>query len=131
MGYHEHELKEYLWENIEDTIATKKNPTEMDMKCLGMAVDILKDLETIDAMHRYGGDEYDYSEASYTSRRRYPDMGDWHSNTARSPRTGRYVSMEGGTMAHLQQMYDNAKNDHERANMQKLMDFAKNNLDNY
>ena len=34
-------------------------------------------------------------------------------------------------MAQLTAMYENAANEHERANMQKLMDFAKNNLDNY
>ena len=127
MGYNK--LKDYLWDNIEDTINVKKNPSEIDMHCLGMAVDMLKDIATIEAMNRYGGDEYDYSEASYTGRRM--SMDDRYSNTARSPRTGRYVSMEGGTMAHLQQMYDNARSEHERANIQKLMDFTKNNLDNY
>lgn len=66
----------------------------------------------------------------------------------RSPMTGRFVSRdgypmndtsytmaynsnEGGTMAQLQRMRDNAKNEHERMEMEKLLNFAKNNLDNY
>lgn len=42
-----------------------------------------------------------------------------------------YNSNEGGTMAQLQRMRDNAKNEHERMEMEKLLNFAKNNLDNY
>lgn len=54
--------------------------------------------------------------------------------------TGKFVSRgtsyddysnEGGTMAQLQRMRDNAKNERERMEMEKLMNFAKNNLDNY
>lgn len=130
-------LKEYLWHNINETITTRKNPSEADMKCLGHAVDMLKDIATIEAMEEYGED-YEHSELAY------PHVYNGYSGVGRRrgrmSRTGtRYpnmdgygeYSMNGGTMVHLQSMYENAGNERERANIQKLMDFAKNNLDNY
>lgn len=128
-----HHLEDCMWKNIDETIA-KPNLTESDMKCLGMAVDILKDLETIEAMRNYGGNESEYYPESFTDRRgmtHYRSEPMMRDSMRRSPTTGRYVSRDGGTMAQLTAMYENAANEHERANMQKLMDFAKNNLDNY
>jgi hypothetical protein len=75
-------------------------------------------------------------------------MGGMSGIRGRSPMTGRFVSRdvypmndtsytmaynsnEGGTMAQLQRMRDNAKNEHERMEIEKLLNFAKNNLDNY
>ena len=126
-------LEEVMHRNINDTIDAKHNLSYEEMKCIGEAVDVLKDIETIRAMRTYGGGESEYYPESFTYRGVSGVRG-------RSPMTGRFVSRgmsyddysnEGGTMAQLQRMRDNAKNEHERMEMEKLMNFAKNNLDNY
>lgn len=132
-----HNLKSCMWRNINETVS-KPNLTESDVKCIGEAVDILKDLETIEAMKNYGGNESEYYPESFANGRGRSSYGNHpyynsmtNNSMRRSPNTGRYVSMDGGVMAQLNAMYDNASNEHERKNLEKLMNFASNNLDNY
>jgi hypothetical protein len=138
-------LEEVMHRNINDTIDAKHNLSYEEMKCISEAVDVLKDIETIRAMRMYGGGESEYYPESFADR---VHMGGMSGIRGRSPMTGRFVSRdgypmndtsytmaynsnEGGTMAQLQRMRDNAKNEHERMEMEKLLNFAKNNLDNY
>lgn len=130
-------LEEVMHRNINDTIDAKRNLSYEEMKCIGEAVDVLKDIETIRAMRMYGGGESEYYPESFA--RGGGGRGGNSNARGRSSMTGRGsygmsyddYSNEGGTMARLQRMRDNAKNERERMEMDKLMSFAKNNLDNY
>lgn len=130
----------------------KPNMSRDELMMLGQAVDILKDISTVKAMDAYGGNEDDYSSASYASRamtrrsmdysRGYEDGMSMAQN--RSPRTGRFVSGDDGWDVHpngydgrsghsindrmidnIERMYDNAGTEHERAEIQDVINYIR------
>lgn len=129
-----HDLKDMILCDIDETVKKGQiNPA--DYQALGEAVDIIKDIETIEAMRNY---EYETPEMSgaMSGGRMYP-MGRYNSGYSgnsygsyggssyergRSPRTGRYVSRDDETMAKLNNMMASAANDQERATIQRMMD---------
>lgn len=92
-------VEEKLDSDICDLIK-KPNMNRDELMMLSQAVDILKDISTIKAMDEYGGNEDEYSSASFASRasnrrsmdysRGYEDGMSMAQN--RSPRTGRFIS---------------------------------------
>lgn len=92
-------VEEKLDSDICDLIK-KPNMNRDELMMLSQAVDILKDISTIKAMDEYGGNEDEYSSASFASRasnrrsmdysRGYEDGMNMAQN--RSPRTGRFIS---------------------------------------
>lgn len=156
-------IEEKLDADICDLIK-KPNMSRDELMMLGQAVDILKDISTVKAMDAYGGNEDDYSSASFASRamtrrsmdysRGYEDGMSMAQN--RSPRTGRFVSgndgwdasgrsyMDGtrdgyfndydGRSGHsindrmidnIERMYDNAGTEHERAEIQDVINYIR------
>lgn len=133
-----YDLKDMILCDIDETVKKGQiNPA--DYQALGEAVDIIKDIETIEAMRNY---EYQDQEVSgaMSGGRMYP-MGRFNSyngggysgnsygsyggtsyERGRSPRTGRYVSRDDETMAKLNNMMASAANDQERATIQRMMD---------
>lgn len=130
----------------------KPNMSRDELMMLGQAVDILKDISTVKAMDAYGGNEDDYSSASFASRamtrrsmdysRGYEDGMSMAQN--RSPRTGRFVSGNDGWDVHpngydgrsghsindrminnIERMYDNADTEHERAEIQDVINYIR------
>ena len=130
----------------------KPNMSRDELMMLGQAVDILKDISTVKAMDAYGGNEDDYSSASYASRamtrrsmdytRGYDDGMSMAQN--RSPRTGRFVSGNDGwdvrsngydgrsghsindrMIDNIERMYDNAGTEHERAEIQDVINYIR------
>lgn len=120
----------------------KPNMSRDELMMLGQAVDILKDISTVKAMDAYGGNEDDYSSASFASRsmtrrsmdysRGYEDGMSMAQN--RSPRTGRFVSGYDGRSGHsindrmidnIERMYDNAGTEHERAEIQDVINYIR------
>jgi hypothetical protein len=130
----------------------KPNMSRDELMMLGQAVDILKDISTVKAMDVYGGNEDDYSSASLASRamtrrsmdysRGYEDGMSMAQN--RSPRTGRFVSGNDGWDVHpngydgrsghsindrmidnIERMYDNAGTEHERAEIQDVINYIR------
>lgn len=130
----------------------KPNMSRDELMMLGQAVDILKDISTVKAMDVYGGNEDDYSSASLASRamtrrsmdysRGYEDGMSMAQN--RSPRTGRFVSGNDGWDIHsngydgrsghsindrmidnIERMYDNAGTEHERAEIQDVINYIR------
>lgn len=131
----------------------KPNMSRDELMMLGQAVDILKDISTVKAMDAYGGNEDDYSSASFASRamtrrsmdysRGYEDGMSMAQN--RSPRTGRFVSgndgwdtsgrryMDGRSghsindrmVDNIERMYDNAGTEHERAEIQDVINYIR------
>lgn len=132
-----HDLKDMILCDIDETVKKGQlNPA--DYQALGEAVDIIKDIETIEAMKNY---EYQDQEVSgaMSGGRMYP-MGRFNSyndggysgnsygsygnsyERGRSPRTGRYVSRDEDPMEKMQRMMDNAKTPEERDMIQRMMD---------
>lgn len=130
----------------------KPNMSRDELMMLGQAVDILKDISTVKAMDAYGGNEDDYSSASFASRamtrrsmdysRGYEDGMSMAQN--RSPRTGRFVSGNAGwdirpdgydgrsghsindrMIDNIERMYDNAGTEHERAEIQDVINYIR------
>lgn len=129
-----YDLKDMILCDIDETVKKGQiNPA--DYQALGEAVDIIKDIETIEAMRNY---EYETPEMSgaMSGGRMYP-MGRYNTGYSgnsyssyggssyergRSPRTGRYVSRDDETMAKLNNMMASAATDQERATIQRMMD---------
>ena len=142
-------IEEKLNDNICDLLK-KENMSKEDVTILGMAVDILKDISTVEAMDEYGEREDRYESRASMAR-------------ARSPRTGRFVSTEGydqswemPTMRNMyprvsygepvytrdaqrsghsvedrmidtmERMYDGAASEYERASIDKVIHFIRN-----
>lgn len=72
-----YKLKDHLEKEI-TKVVDKGDITPVELKSIGEAVDVLKDIETICAMKEYGDDDSSYamSNRGYSSRRysRYPGM---------------------------------------------------------
>ena len=136
-----YDLKDMILCDIDETVKKGQiNPA--DYQALGEAVDIIKDIETIEAMRNY---EYQDQEVSgaMSGGRMYPmgrfnsynggysgnsynsygnNYGGYSGERGRSPRTGRYVSRDDETMAKLNNMMASAATDQERATIQRMMD---------
>lgn len=134
-----HDLKDMILCDIDETVKKGQiNPA--DYQALGEAVDIIKDIETIEAMRNYeyqdqevsgamsGGRMYPmgrYGYNNWTDGRSYGNSyndGNYSGARGRSPRTGRYVSRDDETMAKLNNMMASAANEQERATIQRMMD---------
>ena len=86
-------IKDRLGEDIKDIL--KKTDMNMEeLECLGKAVDILKDISTIETMDKYGGiDEYSSASFAVKMPKTYTEQYNERSmRRGRSPITGRYVS---------------------------------------
>lgn len=105
-----------------------------DYAVIGEAVDILKDIKTIEAMEGYGY-ESEEMPSRYMSGRmmpRYNSYGDgysWNNDgmdmsgmRGRDARTGRYVSRDDEVIAKLNRMMGEAKSGDERMMISHLMD---------
>ena len=129
-----HDLKDMILCDIDETVK-KGQISPADYQALGEAVDIIKDIETIEAMRNY---EYETPEMSgaMSGGRMYPmgrynsgysgnsygSYGGYSGERGRSPRTGRYVSRDDETTAKLQNMMASAQTEQERATIQRMMD---------
>ena len=129
-----HDLKDMILCDIDETVK-KGQISPADYQALGEAVDIVKDIETIEAMRNY---EYETPEMSgaMSGGRMYPmgrynsgysgnsygSYGGYSGERGRSPRTGRYVSRDDETTAKLQNMMASATTEQERATIQRMMD---------
>lgn len=114
-------LKDTLEKEISKTIS-KGEIMPADLKGLGEAVDILKDIETICAMQEYGGeDDYSYamSNRGYSTRRYMYEDG--HSNKRDS--RGRYSrnSEKDEMIEKLERMMQNASSDRERMDISECI----------
>ena len=129
-----HDLKDMILCDIDETVK-KGQISPADYQALGEAVDIVKDIETIEAMRIY---EYESPEMSgaMSGGRMYPlgrfnsygsgysgnSYGGYSGERGRSPRTGRYISRDDETTAKLQNMMASAQTEQERATIQRMMD---------
>lgn len=127
-----YELHDLVMKDICATTA-KGALTPTDYQNLDKAVDIIKDLKTIEAMEQYQETEYEvssramphrYMGAPYYGMQSY---GDGWANTGsyergRSARTGRYVSMDHDPMMELNDMMASTQDPNERAVIQRVMD---------
>lgn len=92
-------IEDKLEENICDLLK-KENMTPTEVDVLGKAVDILKDISTIEAMDWYEDEMGEYPSASGARRGRRSGASRIHYNGSvsgergRSPRTGRFVSRD-------------------------------------
>lgn len=127
-----YDLRDMILCDVEEQIKKGKiSPSEYSV--LGEAIDIIKDIETIEAMRHY---DYEDSEVSgaMSGGRMYPmgrygysgnsyDMpkSTWDASfeRGRSPRTGRYVSRDDEIMSKLNHMMSTATTEQERATIQK------------
>lgn len=124
----------------------KPNMSKDELMMLGEAVDILKDISTIRAMDAYGGNEEDYSSASFASRtmtRRSMDYEKGYEDgmsmaQRRSPTTGRFMDgamhYNNGVSGHsindrmvdsIERMYDTASTEHERAEINDVINYIR------
>ena len=138
-----HELKEMLCKEIEK-VTVKDAITPAEIEALYKVVDIIKDIDTIEAMEEYGEDD-GYSERGYSRRgysRRdgsygYSEEGSYR--RGRDSRTGRYVSRDNGSyrggyrgysredardnmMSRLEEAMDSASSEHERQAIMRCME---------
>lgn len=128
------DIYEDLKEMVEDEIDKILKKGELDEKCLEYLyklTDIAKDVETIMAMHEYGGEEQGYSRMypyySYDdgmSMKKRPMMDDGYSYRYRDS-MGRYArgySREGDMRMKLEQMMSEATTEHERNAIREALD---------
>ena len=113
-----------------EEITKKGSIKPEEYEVLGEAIDILKDLKTIEAMDQYGESP---EMSGYMPRRyaneysgnhgMYYDNGMMGNSTmrGRDARTGRYMSRDDGTMAKLSNMMATATSDQERQIISRMM----------
>lgn len=143
-------IEEKLNDNICDLLK-KENMSKEDVTILGMAVDILKDISTVEAMDEYGDARDRYEDGTSMMR-------------GRSPRTGKFVSMDDRTLNNtsgmrydyprmsydersythdgqsmhsvddrmvdaMERMYGDAASEYERSKIDKVIHYIRNNMD--
>lgn len=135
-------LKDLVLCDIE-TVVKRGEIAPGDYEALGQAVDIVKDIETIEAMKDYGEQPEEIRNmpgmsGAYRSGRMMPAyQNSWgngmdmpyqnemvYDNSyerGRSPVTGRYISRDDEIHAKLGNMLSNAKTEQERAIITKMM----------
>lgn len=103
-----------------DAITKKGKIEPSEYPILGEAVDILKDLKTIEAMEEYGESP---EVSGYMRRSSYNSYnnGGYSTMRGRDARTGRYMSRDNSTMAKLQHMMDTASTEQERQTISRMM----------
>lgn len=118
------QIKDMLCDELEDVVK-KKDLTSSSLDFMDTAVDIIKDIDTIEVMRQEYGQPEGYSQG-YFGRMPYyvyDDMpmardGRSYARGSSAPRDsrGRYMSdgYSGDTKEELQRLLDTAKNDHER-----------------
>lgn len=121
------DLRDMVLCDIEDTVK-KGQISPSDYQALGEAVDIVKDIETIEAMRNYGYEEPETSLSMGNVRsypydpNRYGNSYGSNYNRMRSNHMMRSVSKDDETMAKLNRMMGSAQTDVERATIQRMMD---------
>lgn len=120
-----YELHDMIMKDICATTA-KGALTPTDYQSLDKAIDIIKDLKTIEAMEQYQETDYEVSSRAMPHRYEqsygyYPDMRGSYER-GRSARTGRYVSMDHDPMMELNDMLASTSDPNERAAIQRVMD---------
>lgn len=131
------DLKKILEHEVEK-VSKKSDISLQEVEAMYKVVDILKDIETIEAMQDYGEEE-EYSNRGY-SRRGYAYDDDMSYRRGRDSRTGRYVSRDGGyyrggsyrgysmdeakdhMMQKLEEAMNGATNERERQAIMQCMD---------
>jgi len=128
------QIKEMLCDELEG-IAKKKELTTSSLEVIDKAIDIVKDIATIEAMEQ----EYGYSEDGYSGGYygrmpyyMYDDMGSSYSrgrgSNARRDSMGRYSNegrsydYSGDTREELQRLMNSTQNDREREAIRKALD---------
>lgn len=112
-----------------DEITKKGSIKPEEYEMIGEAVDILKDLKTIEAMDEYGESP---EMSGYMPRFRQSNMNGYSGNygsygtgnstmRGRDARTGRYMSRDDGTMAKLSNMMATAQTEQERQIISRMM----------
>ena len=133
-------LKELLEEEIKK-VAKKGDITPAEVEAMYKVVDIIKDIDTIEAMEEYGEDDEEeysnrgYSRRGYSSRRSYMDGGGSYRRGGRSSayrgggsynrRSYRGYSMEesrDAMMSKLEEAMNEATTEHERQAIMACMD---------
>ena len=116
-----YDLHDLVMKDICATVA-KGQLTPTDYQNLDKAVDIVKDIRTIEAMDQYGETDYEVSSRAMSGRYypQYYDNGSYE--RGRSARTGRYVSMDHDPYMHLNSMMAESNDPNERAVIQRVMD---------
>lgn len=140
-----------LYKEDMETLQSMKSLAMKDIKCvvdkgqilptdyqnLDKAIDIVKDIETIEAMEEYGETDYEVSSRamphmrsygpnvhlpmdSYGTDPYYASNGSYE--RGRSARTGRYVSMDNDIRAHLQNEMSRTADPQERQALQRVID---------
>lgn len=115
-------LQDMVLCDIEDI--TKKGKIEPnEYPILGEAVDIIKDLKTIEAMEEYGEspEVSGYMRRSSYNSYNNQNNGGYSTMRGRDARTGRYMSRDNSTMAKLQHMMDTASTEQERQTISRMM----------
>ena len=104
-------IKDMLCDEL-DEITKKNELTSSNLEIIDKAIDIIKDIHTIDAMES----EYGYSNDGYSNRYPYYMYDDGNSYARKRDSMGRY-SRDGysrDAASELQKMMENAKSDKER-----------------
>ena len=125
------QLKELLEEEIKK-VTKKGDITPAEVEAMYKVVDIIKDIDTIEAMEEYGEDnDGEYSRRGYSSRRPYMDGGSYRRSRGMN---GRYVSRDrsyrgysmeesrDAMMAKLEEAMNEATTEHERQAIMACMD---------
>lgn len=114
-------IKDMLCDEL-DEIAKKNELTSSNLDVIYKAVDVIKDLTTVEAMEQEG-----YSNDGYSGRYPYYHIyDDGNSYTRKRDSMGRYSRDDGysrdSMKDELRQMMDRAKSDKEREALRKAMD---------
>ena len=125
------QLKELLEEEIRK-VTKKGDITPAEVEAMYKVVDIIKDIDTIEAMEEYGEDnDGEYSRRGYSSRMSYMDGGSYRRGRGMN---GRYVSRDrsyrgysmeesrDAMMAKLEEAMNEATTEHERQAIMACMD---------
>lgn len=112
MDYYLMDLKGLLGDKIEEVVR-RGDLSSSELECMDKAVDIIKDIETIEAMRNYGEDEY----SSRATRRYYDGDG------RRMGQSRQMYSRNGGDMVHkLEALMSEAHTDEERRTISEMID---------
>ena len=130
-------IKDMLCDELE-TISKQKELSQGNLEIVDTAIDIIKDIHTIEAMEQEYGHDDGYSQGYYGRMPYYiyddgmmPTGGSYArgrgGNVPRDMR-GRYMSDNGysrDTKDELQQLMNNAQNEHEREAIRRALDSMK------
>lgn len=133
MEYYLRDLKDLLGDKIVEVVK-KGDITPNELECMDTAVDIIKDIETIEAMRDYGEDEYSSRAMRGYNRSRDPYYYDMEgsydrgrngnmSYRGRGGNGGSGYSRHGGEMVQkLEALMQEASTDEERHALTEMID---------